>query len=55
MNIYPVLRSKMGTWDYYVVKMSASEVHEDRTLDTAIQRILNTGRVKKEIVEYLKR
>ena len=35
--------------------MYASEVHEDRTLDTAIQRILNTGRVKKEIVEYLKR
>ena len=65
MNTYPALRSKMGTWDYFVVKMSvselsqnvmyASEVHEDRTLDTAIQRILNTGRVKKEIVEYLKR
>ena len=33
----------------------ASEVHEDRTLDQAIQRILNKGRVKTEIVEYLKR
>ena len=43
MNIYPALRSRMGTWDYYVVKMSAnelsqnvkyaSEVHDDRTLD----------------------
>ncbi len=65
MNIYPALRSKMGTWEYYTVKMSASElsrnvlyaseVHEDRTLDEAIQRVLNKGRVKTEIVEYLKR
>ena len=65
MNIYPALRSQMGSWNYYVVKMSArelsenvkyaSEVYEDRTLDEAIQRILNEGRVKKEIVEYLKR
>ncbi len=65
MNIYPALRSKMGTWEYYTVKMNASElsrnvlyaseVHEDRTLDEAIQRILNKGRVKSEIVEYLKR
>lgn len=65
MNIYPALRSRMGTWDYYVVKMNASElsknvmyaseVHEDRTLDEAIQRILNESRVNKEIVEYLKR
>ena len=64
MNIYPALRSQMGTWNYYVVKMSASElsenvryaseVYEDRTLDEAIQRTLNEGRVKKEIVEYLK-
>ncbi len=65
MNIYPALRSKMGTWDYYIVKMSASElsqnvmfayeVHDDKTLDTAIQRILDESRVKKDIVEYLKR
>lgn len=65
MNIYPALRSQMGSWNYYVVKMSArelsenvkyaSEVYEDRTLDEAIQRTLNEGRVKKEIVEYLKR
>ena len=65
MNIYPALRSRMGTWDYYVVKMNASElsqnvmyaseVHDDRTLDEAIQRILNESRVKKDIVEYLKR
>ena len=65
MNIYPALRSRMGSWEYFIVKMRASElsrnvmyaseVHDDRTLDTAIQRILNKGRVKKEIVEYLKR
>ena len=65
MNIYPALRSRMGTWDYYVVKMStrelsqnvmyASAVHDDRTLDRAIQRELNKSRVKNEIVEYLKR
>lgn len=65
MNIYPALRSQMGSWNYYVVKMSArelsekvkyaSEVYEDRTLDVAIQRTLNEGRGKKEIVEYLKR
>lgn len=65
MNIYPALCSRMGTWNYYVVKMSArelsqhvmyaSEVHEDRTLDEAIQRVLDESRVKKDIVEYLKR
>ncbi len=64
MNIYPALCSHMGTWNYYVVKMSArelsqnvmyaSEVHEDRTLDEAIQRVLDESRVKTEIVEYLK-
>lgn len=65
MNIYPALCSRMGSWNYYVVKMSArelsenvkyaSEVYEDRTLDEAIQRTLNENRVKKDIVEYLKR
>ena len=65
MNIYPALCSHMGTWNYYVVKMSArelsqnvmyaSEVHEDKTLDEAIQRVLDESRVKKDIVEYLKR
>lgn len=64
MNIYPALRSKMGTWEYYTVKMTsreldqnvlfAYEVHDDRTLDRAIQRELNESRAKKEIVEYLR-
>ena len=65
MNIYPALHSQMGSFTYYTVKMSArelsenvkyaSEVHEDRTLDEAIQRVLNESRVKKDLVEYLKR
>ena len=63
MNLYPALRARMGNWEYYVVKMAmkdivkevgfASEVYENKTLDDAIQRTLNEGRVKNEIVRYL--
>ena len=63
MQLYPALRAKMGTWTYYIVKMKMSEVaaevdfgskiHHDFTLDEAIQRTLNEGRVKKEIVTYI--
>ena len=66
MNLYPALTAKMGTWTYYVVKMAARELDEsvrfahdvcenDRTLGEAIQRVLNKGRVNKEIVQYLQR
>jgi DNA sulfur modification protein DndB len=65
MNLYPAIRAQMGTWQYYSIKMTVrelsenvkfgSEVYEDRTLDEAIQRALNDARVKKEIVQYLKR
>ena len=65
MNLYPALRARMGNWDYYICKMKmrelasevrfASEVYDDRTLDEAIQRVLNEGRVKREIVSFLKR
>ena len=65
MNLYPALKCHMGSWDYYVLKMSArelsanvkyaSEIYEDRTLDEAIQRALNERRVKGDIVTYLKR
>lgn len=64
MSIYPALRSRMGTWNYYIIKMSvrelsqnvmyASAIHDDHTLDRAIQRELKKNRVRKEIVEYLK-
>jgi DGQHR domain-containing protein len=53
----------MGDWDYYVVKMKmkdvakevyfASEVHEDATLDEAIQRTLTESRAKGSIVDFL--
>ena len=65
MNIYPAMFAEMGSWHYYVVKMSMREVaesisfgyevYEDRTLDDAIQRTLKEGRVRQEIVAYLKR
>ena len=53
----------MGDWDYYVVKMKmkdlekevkfASEVHNDATLDDAIQRELSDSRAKGSIVDFL--
>ena len=63
MNLYPALKASMGTWEYYIIKMKmkdivkevdfASELYNSKTLDEAIQRTLNEGRVKKEIVKYL--
>ncbi len=63
MNIYPALKGTMGRWQYYTVKMSmreladnvnfAADIYDDRTLDEAIQRVLNESRVKSEIVTYL--
>ena len=59
MNLYPAIQGKMGTWQYYIVKMSmreladnvrfASDIHDDRTLDDAIQRTLRTNLVSKLI------
>ena len=64
MKLYPALRSQMGSWNNYTVKMSArelsismkyaSEVYENLTLGRAIQRIMNDGAVRREIAEYLK-
>lgn len=63
MNIYPAMQASMGRWNYYVVKMSmreladnvrfAADIYDDRTLDEAIQRVLNESRVKRDIVTYL--
>ena len=65
MRIYPAIRARMGDWNYYIVRMKMREVasevniahdfYEDNTLSDAIQRELNTSRVKKEIVGYLAR
>ena len=51
MNLYPALCSKMGEWNYYVVKMSAREladnvqlasaVYDENILDESIQRTLD--------------
>lgn len=63
MQLYPALKATMGDWTYYIVKMRmrevaaevkfGSEVHNDFTLDEAIQRTIKESRVKREIVTYL--
>jgi len=63
MNLYPAMKGRMGSWEYFTVRMSmreiadnikfAADIYDDRTLDEAIQRVLNESRVKKEIVTYL--
>ena len=63
MNIYPAIKGTMGRWQYYTVKMSmreladnvnfAADIYDDRTLDDAIQRVLNESRIKTDIVTYL--
>ena len=65
MNIYPAIKGTMGRWQYYTVKMSmreladnvnfAADIYDDRTLDEAIQRVLNESRVKSDLVTYLTR
>lgn len=65
MNLYPALRARMGTWEYFVVKLTmrevsehvkfASDIHQDHTLDEAIQRAIAQSRANKEIVAYLQR
>ena len=65
LRIYPAIRAKMGDWHYYIVRMKMREIayevkiaedfYEDNTLSDAVQRILATRRVKKEIVGYLAR
>ncbi|MCY4274672.1 MAG: DGQHR domain-containing protein [Gammaproteobacteria bacterium] len=63
MNLYPAIQGSMGSWQYYTVKMSmreladnvkfATDFYDDRTLDEAIQRVLDEGRVKTDLVRYL--
>ena len=60
MITYPALRARMGSWQYFIVRMSmrelaesvklAHDVHEDKTLATAIQRVLREGRAHKDII-----
>lgn len=63
MQFYPAIKAYMGDWIYFIVKMRmrevatevqfGSQVHNDFTLDEAIQRTLNESRVKQELVAYL--
>ena len=63
MQVYPAIKAKMGDWDYYIVRMKTKEIaneinlahdfYEDNTLSDAIQRNLDEGRVKRQIVSYL--
>lgn len=65
MQLYPALKANMGDWSYYIVKMRmrevamevsfGSQVHNDFTLDEAIQRTIQESRVRREIVTYLQR
>ena len=62
-TIYPAMKLKMGTWDYYLCKISmqdlaneinfAHDVSGDFTINEAIQRELNDSRAKKQIVKFL--
>ena len=53
----------MGRWTYYIVKLNvsdlakevslSSDVHQDRTLDEAIQREIQNSRARQNLVVYL--
>jgi len=63
MNIYPAMKASMGRWIYYIVKMTmreiadnvkfANDIYDDKTLDQAIQRVLDESRAKTSIASYL--
>lgn len=61
--IFPTLKGRMGTWDYFLVRMEigdlvkqidfAGEIHDDKTLDDQLQRSIDQSRSKKDIAKYL--
>ncbi|TRZ65695.1 MAG: DGQHR domain-containing protein [Comamonadaceae bacterium] len=63
MIVFPAIKAKMGSWDYFMVKMNmrelsenvkfATDVYDDHTLSEAIQRVLNESRAKTSIATYL--
>lgn len=65
MEIYPALRAHMGTTDYYIVRMHmrevaskikvARDVYPNKTLDGALQRVLETSRARRQIAKFLER
>ena len=62
-SMYPGIKAGIGRWTYYIVKMKigelakevslSSEVHQDRTLDEAIQRGIQDSRARQDLVVYL--
>ena len=62
-TMYPAIEATMGRWTYYIVKIKtsdlvkevqlSSDIHQDRTLDEAIQRVVNKSRARKDLVVYL--
>ena len=62
-SMYPAIKATMGRWTYYIAKIKvsdlakevelSSEVHQDRTLDEAIQREIDSSRARKNLVVYL--
>ncbi len=62
-TMYPAIEASIGRWTYYIIKMTisdlakevelSSDVHQDRTLDEAIQREINKSRAKQDLVVYL--
>ena len=65
MDVFPAMQAHMGRWTYYVIRMNMAEVgrniqfghdiHDNRTLSTAVQRELDKDRSVKEIASYLSR
>ena len=65
MQYYPAMKASMGDWNYYIVRMSmrdlkndvqlASAIWKDKTLNEAVQRIIDESRVKQQIVNFLSR
>jgi len=63
LNIYPAMKASMGRWEYFIVKMTmreladsvnfANDIYDDKTLDQAIQRVLDESRSKRSIAAYL--
>jgi DNA sulfur modification protein DndB len=63
VNLYPAMKAHMGSWEYFIVKMSmrelsesvkfAHDIHNEKTLDEAIQRVLKESRYRKDMAGYL--
>ena len=62
-TMYPAIKAQIGRWTYYIVKLKigdlakevqlSSDVHQNRTLDEAIQREIKESRAKQDLVVYL--